>query len=133
MRGMRLYFVLALALLAAVAGGGALFPALPAQAQDAETDYDADDDNLIEITTLAQLDAMRWDLNGDVTEEDPADRLSYALAFPNAPNGMGCAGTCKGYEQMADLNFDTDGDGSTVTYDSAAGNAHAGYRADLGA
>ena len=29
------------------------------------TDYDKDDDGLIEIETLAQLNAVRWDMNGD--------------------------------------------------------------------
>ena len=28
-------------------------------------DYDTDDDNLIEIATLTQLNAIRWDVNGD--------------------------------------------------------------------
>lgn len=28
-------------------------------------DYDADDDGLIEIEWLEQLDAVRWELNGD--------------------------------------------------------------------
>ena len=28
-------------------------------------DYDGDDDGLIEVTTVAQLGAIRWDLNGD--------------------------------------------------------------------
>ena len=28
-------------------------------------DYDADDDGLIEIEWLEQLDAVRWDLDGD--------------------------------------------------------------------
>ncbi len=60
------------------------------------TDYDVDDDNLIDIANLAQLDATRWD-----------------LAFPNAPAGMGCAATCAGYELTADLDFDTNDDGMT--------------------
>ena len=31
----------------------------------AQTDYDMDDDNLIDVTTLPQLNAIRYDLNGD--------------------------------------------------------------------
>ena len=30
-------------------------------------DYDADDDGLIEISSVAQLNAVRWDLDGDGT------------------------------------------------------------------
>ena len=33
------------------------------------TDYDTDDDNLIEISNLAQLNAMRWDLDGEGTSD----------------------------------------------------------------
>ncbi len=33
----------------------------------AQTDYDTDNDNLIDITSLAQLNAIRYDLNGDGT------------------------------------------------------------------
>ena len=43
-------------------------------------DYDTDSDGLIEITTLAQLDAIRLDLDGDGR---PATRiLDYLSAFP---------------------------------------------------
>ena len=79
-----------------------------------EGDYDADNDRLIEITDLAQLNAMRWDLDGNGTPR-AAKAGSYALAFPDAEAGMGCPATCRGYELMADLDFDTDGDGSTHT------------------
>ena len=46
-------------------------------------DYDADADGLIEITTLAQLNAVRWDLdgNGQVTG---SNQTAYRSAFPNA-------------------------------------------------
>ena len=80
------------------------------------TDYDADEDGLIEIDSLAQLNAIRWDLNGDST--------NYTNAFPSAATGMGCpdgsdAGDdpddCTGYELQNDLDFDTDDDGSTWT------------------
>ena len=80
-------------------------------------DYDSDGDNLIEIRSLERLNALRWDLNGDGVV-DPAVADDYAEAFPNAMTGMGCPGTCAGYELMDDLDFDTDNDGSTFTYDS---------------
>ena len=45
----------------------ALAPAGAAQAQQATTDYDADNDGLIEVGSLAQLNAIRWDLDGNGT------------------------------------------------------------------
>ncbi len=73
-------------------------------------DYDEDDDGLIEIRTLAQLDAVRHDRYGSGAPSRAA-RDAYAVAFPAAADGMGCAGGCDGYELRADLDFDTDGDG----------------------
>ena len=73
------------------------------------TPYDRDGNGLIEIGTLAQLNAMRWDLNGDGAVADN-DTMTYNAAFPSAASGMGCpGGTCTGYELTADLNLDTDG------------------------
>ena len=83
-----------------------LFSASPAAAQST-TDYDTDDDNLIDVNTLAQLNAMRWDLNGDGTAS-AGNQASYATAFPNPEAGMGCPATCAGYELTADLDFNTD-------------------------
>ena len=71
-------------------------------------DYDADGDRRIEIRTLAQLDAIRHDLNAD---GQPDNRNEYDAAFPNRGLSMGCAGFCKGYELDADLDFDTNGNG----------------------
>ncbi len=42
-------------------------------------DYDADDDGLIEISNLEQLNAIRWDLDGD----GDSDHDGYAAAFPD--------------------------------------------------
>ena len=70
-------------------------------------DYDTDGDNLIEVSTLDQLNAIRWDLDGNGAP-DAANANDYALAFPNAATGMGCAATCLGYELAANLNFNTD-------------------------
>ena len=86
--------------------------------------YDTDDDGLIEISTLAQLDAMRHDLNGDgrpTTDGAPA----YAAAFRNVTRvvcGARSNGECEGYELMADLDFfDTNGDGQVDTNDDTNG------------
>ncbi len=83
--------------------------------QDDEThsgDYDDNDNDLIDVRSLAQLNAARWDLNGDGAVA-PGDAANYAAAFPNAAAGMGCPNTCAGYELRNDLDFDADGDGST--------------------
>ncbi len=87
-------------------------------------DYDIDDDGLIEVCNLAQLNAIRWDLNGDgvadvyppdkhgFTGHDPNGATKLAAAFPNAAVAMGCpTGGCEGYELSADLDFDTNANG----------------------
>ena len=76
-------------------------------------DYDTDDDGMIEVSTLAQLNAIRWDLdaNGAVA---PADETNYATAFPTPASGMGCpSDTCTGYELRANLDFDPNNNGRT--------------------
>ena len=75
-------------------------------------DYDVDNDGLIEAATLAQFDAVRYDLNGDGIVDDVSDWQSYYAAFAQGAIDMGCPGGCMGYELMADLDFDTDGSGS---------------------
>ena len=80
-----------------------------------DVDYDANDDGLIEIWRLAQLNAIRWDLDGDGTSSD----TRYADAFFGAATGMGCHATgCTGYELVAALDFDTDGDGTADADDA---------------
>ena len=81
-------------------------------------DYDIDDDGLIEVSNLAQLNAMRWDRDGDGAN---SDATNYTAAFPNAA-GMGCPtndtdNDCTGYELTADLDFDTNGDGDVDAND----------------
>ena len=78
-------------------------------------DYDADKDGLIEVSNLAQLAAIRADLNGDGVSPAPA----YAAAFPNAMPGMGCPDAgCTGYELISDLDFDTNGNGEADAGDA---------------
>ena len=90
-------------------------------------DYDADDDGLIEISNLSQLNAVRWDPNGYGQVSDRADRAEYYNAFPGAENGVGCPGAgCKGYELVADLDFDTNGNGQADA-DDAYWNDGAGW------
>ncbi len=80
-------------------------------------DYNSDDDGLIEIGRLAQLDAVRWDLDGDCATSS-GNESTYAAAFPGAVAKMGCPSNgCIGYELTADLNFDTNGNGSVDSSD----------------
>ena len=75
-------------------------------------DHDIDDDGLIEVANLAQLNAIRWDLDGNGAVGS-ADQTNYTTAFLTPTSGMGCpASGCKGYELVADLDFDTNSDGS---------------------
>ena len=72
-------------------------------------DYDADDDGLIEIEWLEQLDAIRWDLDGDGFADDGGNAERYFAAFPNAAEYMGCPDHCHGYELARDLDFKSAG------------------------
>ena len=95
--------------------------ASPDVAAQTTTDYDTDNDGLIEVANLAQLNAIRWDLDGDGAADDASNDTDYATAFPAAAAGMGCPSTgCIGYELTANLDFDTDGDGD-VDADDASG------------
>ncbi len=77
-------------------------------------DYDIDNDSLIEVSDLGQLDAMRWDLDGDGAVDSAGGDTVYANAYFNPVGGMGCPSKgCDGYELTTDLNFDTNGDGKT--------------------
>ena len=77
--------------------------------------YDSDGDGLIEIDSLAQLDAVRHDVNGD--GHSLADE--YGSAFPSPFDWMGCGFEgCLGYELDADLDFDTDGSGAADAGDT---------------
>ena len=75
-------------------------------------DYDADNDGLIDIANLAQLNAIRWDLNGDGASDQPISREDYRKAFPEAPSSpgnLGCPETgCIGYELAQSLDFQND-------------------------
>ena len=89
------------------------FPASPTGG-----DYDHDDEGLIEVRTLAQLDFIRYDLNGDSMVGIYAIE-EYQSAFPGALDGMGCpADGCRGYELAASLDFDTNGNGEADAGDA---------------
>ena len=94
--------------------------------------YDTNADGLIEITTLAQLEAIRHDLDGDGTPTGTG-ATAYATAFPDATRVV-CdtsSGRCEGYELMTALDFDTNGDGQVdaddTYWDNGAGWEPLGY------
>ena len=80
-------------------------------------DYDVDDDGLIEVGNLAQLDAVRYDLNGDGVVDDASDWQSYYDAFDQS-SLMGCPDGCTGYELTASLDFDTNNSGAVAPGDT---------------
>ena len=95
---------------------------IPTPSASPTRDYDSDDDGLIEISTLDQLDAIRFDLNGDGQADNSRHEAEYALSFPNANPGAGCPGDgCSGYELAKNLDFD---DPSSY----ASGSANRGWR-----
>ena len=73
-----------------------------ANSQSANGDHDTDGDGLIEIQYLEQLDAIRYDLNGDGKADANAGIAPYASAFP----GTVCNSSCNGYELIRSLDFD---------------------------
>ena len=95
-------------------------------------DYDADDDGLIEINTLAQLNAVRWDMRGR-GEAATGHRFDYLAAFPVPMAGMGCppvtgnTGGCSGYELTTDLDFDENDDRQFTSADSTYWNEGKGW------
>ena len=66
--------------------------------------YDTDTDGLIEITTVAQLRAVWYDLNGDGNPSSTG-ATTYQAAFPDTSTPLSCAGGCVGYELSADLDL----------------------------
>ena len=85
-------------------------------------DYDTDDDGLVEVSTLAQLDAVRWDADGD-GYSDHGGPLHEG--FPNALAQMGCPSSgCVGYELAGDLDFDTNASGDADEGDDFWNSGH---------
>ena len=63
---------------------------------------DADGDGLIEVAGLADLGSIRHDPSG----------ASYRMSAADPGTSAGCpAAGCRGYELVADIDFDRDGDG----------------------
>ena len=66
--------------------------------------YDNDADGLIEVTHLEQLDAIRYDLDGDGKADDDSGLDAYAAAYPVSDGTVVCV-DCQGYELSRPLDF----------------------------
>ena len=99
--------------------------------QSANSVYDTDNDGLIEISTLEQLDAIRYDGNGDGSVSTDSSE-AYSAAFPVADGERVCLRNCKGYELARSLDFKvqpvTAQGRSTHSGPSAAGGCPLGLR-----
>ena len=98
-------------------------------AQTPVDNYDTDGDGLIEIDSLAQLNAVRWDLDGNGAADRASNDANYAAAFPVAESGSVCPSetTCTGYELTANLDFDENGDGEITEADATYWNSGSGW------
>ena len=65
--------------------------------------YDSDSDGLIEVSNLEQLDAIRYDLDGNGIPEGAA-KNEYAAAYPVSGEEVVC-NNCNGYELARPLDF----------------------------
>ena len=66
--------------------------------------YDVNGNGLIDVRTATQLDAIRYDQNGDGAVSS-ADDDAFAAAFPTPQANLGCAGgACIGYELLNDID-----------------------------
>ena len=93
--------------LALLFGGGAIGLNL-VMAQDANGEYDADGDRLIEISNLEQLNAVRYDLSdGNGRPDDSDDARAYRAAFPTSAGESVCDRACRGYELTSSLDFNS--------------------------
>ena len=84
-------------------------------------DTDLTDGNFIRIRTLEQLDAIRYDLDGDgVPSGDTMEQQAYRNAFGLAAGtNHNCAGGCMGYRLVYDLDFEDADSYAAVTRNNA--------------
>ena len=76
-----------------------------AHSQTANGRYDSDSDRLIEVSNLEQLNAIRYDSDGDGSPDSDFGASTYAAAFPTSGTEAVCD-DCTGYELTQSLNFD---------------------------
>ena len=80
-----------------------------ANSQAGNWKYDADRDGLIEVSNLEQLDAIRYDLDGDGSPDSSGDANKYRDAFPTSETEKVCESACNGYELNGSLDFKKSG------------------------
>ena len=80
-----------------------------ASSQAGNWKYDADRNGLIEVSNLEQLDAIRYDLDGDGSPDPDSDVNKYVDAFPTSGTEAVCESGCNGYELTRSLDFDNAG------------------------
>ena len=66
--------------------------------------YDTDVDGLIEVSNLEQLNAIRYDLDGDGIPDSDSDAAVHGNAFPTGTEAV--CNNCNGYELARPLDFD---------------------------
>ena len=115
-QAMKFSLFLLLALLLAAAAVGTTLSLTRAQAANGV--YDTDGDKLIEISYLEQLDAIRYDPDGNGAADVTGDAAAYAAAFPVTDGNLVCTSGCIGYELDTSLDFT-----QTASYRSGAINA----------
>ena len=76
-----------------------------ASSQAVNGKYDIDGDRLINVSNLEQLDAIRYDLDGDGSPDPDGDVNKYGDAFPTSGTETVCESGCNGYELARSLDF----------------------------
>lgn len=84
---------------------------------DGVTDADADHNGLLEVSSWAQLDAMRYNLAGTGRQLGAAAAVDSSGCPVVYSNGL-AQRVCNGYELTKDLDFDTNTDGKLDASDS---------------
>ena len=106
MSGLRTFLPL-LAALALLTGAVASYGIVNSQSGNGK--YDRDGDGLIEIEYLEQLNAVRYDLDGNGEPDQDTGSAAYAEAFPASADERVCERNCRGYELNRSLDFDSPG------------------------
>ncbi|MCA6064360.1 autotransporter subunit C, partial [Thalassolituus marinus] len=88
----------------------------PDDNNDGIEDADADSDGLIDVSTLTELNAIRYSLNGQGQRLSDSADIDSSGCPEQIVNGLPQP-RCRGYELTADLDFDTNGDGQITELD----------------
>ena len=80
-----------------------------ASSQTGNGKYDTNGNGLIEVSNLEQLDAIRYDLDGDGIPDNDGDASKYGVAFPTSGTETVCESACNGYELTSSLDFENPG------------------------